>query len=303
MLVDERRLEVFRAVARGLSFTRAALDLHLSQSAVSQQIAALELELDARLFDRSRRRVALTPSGAALLTRVESVLAELADARRAVAAARGAIEGDLRVSASRTIGNYLLPRPLADLGIRHPALRLRLTIDNSDRVIVALLAGAADIGYVEDEVDHPRIVLHTVLEDELVIVAPASHRFAGLPEVPLDELASEPLIMREPGSGTRRVAQARLRDAGLRPESLRIAAQLTGIEAIKAAVEAGLGLSILSRASLTKELALGTLIARPVAGTPIRRRLAAAQLVGTSQLPAAGELTAQLAQLASDGRP
>jgi LysR family transcriptional regulator, transcriptional activator of the cysJI operon len=293
--VDERRLEVFRAVGRELSFSRAGLALHLSQSAVSQQIAALELELAGTLFDRSRRRVRLTPAGVALLNRVDALLADFAEARRAVAAAGGAVEGELRVAASRTIGTYLLPRLLAILNRRHPALRLEITIENSERVVQTLLAGHTDIGYIEDTVAHAGIVLSPLLEDELVIVAAASHRFAGMDEIPLDDLAHEPLIMREIGSGTRRVTEEHLQAAGLRLDQLHIAAELTGIEAIKAAVEAALGVTILSRATLGKELALGTLISRPLAGVPIRRSMFAVTIAGGVELPAARELTSLLA--------
>jgi LysR family transcriptional regulator, transcriptional activator of the cysJI operon len=113
-------------------------------------------------------------------------------------------------------------------------------------------------------------------------------------EVQLDELSSEPLIVRELGSGTRRVSEEHLQAAGLRLEQLRIAAELTGIEAIKAAVEAGLGVTILSRATLAKELALGTLIRRPLAGVPICRTMFAVTIAGGVELPAARELTALL---------
>lgn len=293
--MDERRLEIFRAVAREASFSRAGLALHLSQSAVSQQIAALELELGGALFDRSRRRVRLTPSGAALLNRVDVLLGDFAQARRAVAAARGAVEGELRVAASRTVGTYMLPRLLATLGRRHPTLRLEISIENSERVVRTLLAGHADIGYVEDTIAHPAVVLTPLLEDELQIVAGAAHRFAGLEAVPLDDLAAESLVVREAGSGTRRVAEEHLQAAGLRLDALHIAAELTGIEAIKAAVEAGLGVSILSRATLAKELALGTLVARPLAGVAIRRSIFAVATAGGIELPAARELTGLLA--------
>lgn len=294
--MDARRLEAFQAVARHRSFTRAALELHLSQSAVSQQIAALELELGGPLFDRSQRRVRLTPAGAALLDRVDGILAGLAQARRAVAAARGAVEGDLRVSASRTVGTYLLPGPLAELGRRHPALRLRVTISNSERVVAALVAGEADVAFVEDEVERAGLDVEPLLEDELLVVAPAGHRLARGGEIALADLAAEPLILREPGSGTRRVAEQHLRAAGLAPEELRVAAELSEIEAIKASVEAGLGLSILSRATLAKELALGSLVTRPVAGLAIRRKVAAVTVTGAIGLPAARELIALLAR-------
>lgn len=293
--MDERRLEVFRAVARELSFSRAGLGLHLSQSAVSQQIAALELELGGALFDRSRRRVRLTPAGAALVNRVDGLLGEFAEARRAVAAARGAVEGELRVAASRTVGTYLLPGVLAALGRRHPTLRLQISIDNSERVVQTLLSGHVDIGYIEDAVSSPGIVLTPLLEDELVIVAAASHRFAQMREIPLDDLAAEPLVVREAGSGTRRVAEEHLQAAGLRLDELHVAAELAGIEAIKGAVEAGLGVSILSTATLTKERALGTLIARPLTDCPIRRSIFAVAPAGGVELPAARQLTSLLA--------
>lgn len=295
--MEERRLEVFRAVARELSFSRAGLALHVSQSAVSQQIAALELELGGALFDRSRRRVRLTPAGAALLSRVDSLLGDFAEARRAVAAARGAVEGELRVASSRTVGTYVLPRLLAVLGRRHPTLRLEISIENSERVVHTLLAGHVDIGYIEDTVSNPGIVLTPLFEDELVVVAAAAHRFAQMPEIPLADLVAEPLVLREHGSGTRRVAEEHLQAAGLRLDELHVAAELTGIEAIKAAVEAGLGISILSSTTLAKELTLGTLIARPLAGSPIRRSIFAVAPAGGIELPAARELTALLSAL------
>lgn len=290
--MDERRLEVFRAVAGELSFTRAALALHLSQSAVSQHVATLEAELGGRLFERSRRRVALTARGAALVPRAEALLALMAEARRAVAAAGGAVVGDLRVAASLTIGTYVLPAPLAALGRRHPELRLHVEIENSEHVVRSLLAGAADVGFVEDAVEHPGIELAPLLEDELLVVAPAGHRFAARAAVALDELAREPLIVRERGSGTRRVAEAHLQAAGVALGELWIAAELTGIEAIKSAVEAGLGVAILSRSALAKELELGVLVARPLAGAPIRREFATATALGATLLPAARELIA-----------
>ncbi|HET9074008.1 MAG TPA: LysR family transcriptional regulator [Solirubrobacteraceae bacterium] len=292
--MDERRLEVFTAVARELNFSRAALSLHLSQSAVSQQIAALEAELGGELFDRSRRRVRLTPAGAALLERANRLLSDFAEARRAVAAARGAVEGELRVVSSRTIGTYVLPRLLAALGRRHPALRLGIAIENSERVMQSLLAGQADVGYVEDLVPTAGIVLTELLRDELVVVAASSHRFAQMPEITVEDLAAEPLVVRESGSGTRRVSEEHLRAAGVRVQELRIAAELAGIEATKAAVESGLGVAILSHVTLAKELALGTLIVRRLTDVPIRRSFYAATLTRATELPAARELTAAL---------
>lgn len=299
--MDERRLEVFRAVARELSFNRAALGLHLSQSAVSQQIAALERELGGALFDRSRRQVKLTPAGTALLHRVDGLLGDFQEARRAVAASRGDFDGELRVAASRTVGTYMLPGLLAGMALRHPALRLEVAIENSERVVRTLLAGRADIGFVEDAVTRAGITLTPLLEDELQVVMAAAHPFARHAEIAPTDLAAEPLVMRETGSGTRRVAEEHLQALGLGLDELRVAVELTGIEAIKAAVEAGLGVSILSVATLAKEQALGTLVARPLAGTRILRSIFAVRSAGASELPAARELAELLAE--SSARP
>lgn len=292
--LDARRLTVFKAVAERLSFTEAALSLHLSQSAVSQQIASLERELGGRLFERHHRKVTLTPEGAALYERLDAILDSIASARRAVAAARGSIEGELSIAASLTVGSYLIPAPLATLGRRHPELRMRLEVENTEQVVQALLDRRADVGYVEGDVSSQGVEVRPLLEDELVVVAPASHRFARISEVELDDLSVEPFVIRERGSGTRQVVEGLLRSAGLEPAQLRLAAELTGIEAIKIAVEAGLGVAIISRATISKELALGALVARPLSGVRMRRDISVAMASSATMLPAAKELTSLL---------
>jgi DNA-binding transcriptional LysR family regulator len=279
--VDLRRLEVFVAVARERNFTHAAHDLHLSQSAVSQQIAALEGEIGAQVFDRSRRRVALTPAGAALLEWSHRLLADSAAARRAVAAAQGRVTGALRIAASLTVASYLLPGPLAELTRAYPEVRIFARVQNTREVSAALHEG---------ELDHDGLVLQVLREDELVVIAHAGHRFADDDEIEFRELVAEPFITRELGSGTRQVAEAELRRAGFAPEQLRTIAELSGIEPIKAAVEAGLGVAIVSALSIRRELQQQTLIARPIGGVCMRRQLSAAFAAGQPVLPAAREL-------------
>jgi len=290
LMVDLRRLEVFAAVVHRRSFTRAAEDLHMSQSAVSQQIAALEAEFGAQLLDRSRRRVGLTPAGAALEEWATRLLADGASARRAVAAAQGRMTGALRIAASLTVATYLLPQPLAELIRAHPEVRIFVRVENTRHVSAALYDGHVDVGLIEGEVEIDGLVVESLRGDELVVIAPAGHRFARDDELEFDQLAAEPFISRERGSGTRQVAETALADAGYAPEQLRVIAELSGIEPIKAAVEAGLGIAIVSALSIRRELALGTLIARPVRGVTMHRRLAAAFAQGQPMLPAAQEL-------------
>lgn len=295
--MDQRRLKTFVTVARERSFTRAALVLHLSQSAVSQQVAALEQELAATLFDRSGRRVTLTPAGAALLERAAMLMAELDSARRAVAAAQGRIAGELRIASSLTIAGYVLPRALAAFRHRHPDVRVELRIRNTDTVVADLAAGEVDLGLLEGDIDAERILLEPLLEDELVVIARPGHRFARMDEIEPAALAAEPLVLRERGSGTRRVAETALAAHGLDPAALEVVAEISGIDALKAIVEAGFGISIVSMLTIKRELALGTLVARPLRGVPLRRTLSAARLIGAPELPAARALLAGFAAL------
>jgi DNA-binding transcriptional LysR family regulator len=288
--MDERRLEVFATVARCLSFSEAARSLHLSQPAVSQQVATLEAELGAKLFERTTRRVRLTAAGSALLARSESLLREYADVRRAIAAAEGRIAGDLQIAASLTIGAYVLPPVLAELSRRHPEVRTRVTIQNTEEVVAALRAGRADLGFVEGErIEDPAIAFRTLREDELVVIAPVGHRFQALESVPLAEFVNEPFVLREPGSGTRQVAESYLRSAGVDVGSLRIVAELSGIDAIKAAVAAGLGVSLISKSALpTGER--GNLVDRRIEGIRLVREMSAARVARSPMLPAASLL-------------
>jgi len=285
--MESRQLRAFVAVARAASFTGAAVALHLSQSAVSQQVAALERELDARLFDRSGRRVVLTAAGAALLERAERLLADLEAARRAVAAAEGAITGPFRIASSLTIAGYVLPGPLTSFRHRHPDLRLELQVQNTEGVVRSLLAGEADLGLVEGPVDQPRIALEPLFEDELAVIASPEHPFASVEEIPPAQLLAEAFVVREPGSGTRQVAEDALSAVGVDVGSLHVVAELAGIEPLKAVVEAGLGVSIVSRLTVRRELALGTLVARPIQTVTLRRTLSAATLTGSERIPAA----------------
>lgn len=281
-------------MARTGSFTEAALGLHLSQSAVSQQVAALERELGAQLLARTGRRATVTPAGAALLRRAEPLLADLEAARRAVASAQGSMGGSLRIASSLTIAGYVLPRPLTEFAHEHPDVRLELRVRNTEDVIRALIAAEVDVGLVEGPVASTRVVLQPLLDDELAVIAPATHPFATADEVDPETLVEEPFVVREQGSGTRRVAEDALAAAGVDVAALHVVAELSGIEALKAVVEAGLGVSIASTSTIRRELALGTLVARPLRGLTMRRTLAAATLAGAPELPAVRALVAAI---------
>ena len=292
--MDLRRLEVFVAVARERNFTRAAQQLHLSQSAVSQQIAALEVEVDAKLFDRSRRRVVLTPAGVALEDWSRRLLADGAAAQRAVTAAQSRMTGTLRIAASLTIASYLLPQPLAELARDFPAVRIVVRVENTEHVAVALHDGHADVGLVEGELNRDGLDLQVLRRDELVVIAPFGHRFADEDDIEFSHLTAEPFVSRERGSGTRQVAEAAMAAAGCAPDDLRTVAEFSGIEPIKAAVEAGLGVAIVSALSIRRELQQQTLIARPIRGVVMGRDLAAVVAARQPVVPVVRDLLRRL---------
>jgi DNA-binding transcriptional LysR family regulator len=187
-----------------------------------------------------------------------------------------------------------LPAGLAELVRHHPEVQLHVTMMNSERVIDALLRGRVDVCFVEGLEHSGNVELRRLRDDELVLIAPRGHRFGALESVSLSDVQTEPFVLREEGSGTREVAEAYLRSAGVAPETLRVTAVLSAIDAIKAAVAAGLGVSIISRSALSSEADGDRLIQRPIAGVRLIRELAAAFVVGVPPLPAARALVEHL---------
>ena len=248
-----RQLEVFVATARGGS-TRAAADhVARSQSAASAALADLENVLGVRLFDRVGRRLVLNENGRALLPKAGSLLDRAAELEHLFA---GEHDAPLRVAASLTIGEYLLPELLARWKAGHPASPVHLMIGNTTEVIAAVAAFDVDIGFIEGPQTHPRLIVRPWLTDELVIVAAPNHALANH-TANLRELREATWALREPGSGTREAVERWLLD---RVGSLRVEFELGSHEAIKRLVAAGVALGCLSREVVARELAHGTLV-------------------------------------------
>lgn len=285
--VDERRLNIFRVVAEQRSFSRAAALLHLSQPTVSQQIQALEAHYGVRLFDRSSKYVALTAAGRALYTQVEALLREYAEARRAVLQAAGAVSGPLTLGASQTIGEYILPRAIAAFQGDHPKVKVRLQIQNTEQIESLMLGGRLDMGLVEGPVSSSELTQVNFSVDHLVVITPPNHPWREKAAISLADLKGERLVIREAGSGTRRVMEAALLAAGTRLEEFDVMTELAGMEAIKGAVEAGMGVACLSHWVIRKELRLGTLLSFTIRGVPMQRTLRVVYPSGHSLVPAA----------------
>lgn len=266
-----RQLEVFLAVAETGSFSRAADDVLLTQSTVSQHIAALESELGVRLFDRTGRGAELTEGGQLFRQHVRQVLAECADLRQTMARFRGMEDPQLIIGASNVPANYLIPSLLPILAARHPGVVLNVVTGDSRDVIARLRAGEVALGVVGDRCEGDDLDFSPLTADVLHLVAGKGHPWMGRQNVVLDELLATPMIVREGGSGSGRSTEDALQRAGLDVGSLRVVARLGSNEAVKQAVIAGFGVAFLSSLSIRRELANGELTVVPVAGVTIER--------------------------------
>lgn len=260
--VTFRQLQVFVAVARLGTVSAAAIELCLSQSATSQALSDLERQLGMTLFERPGRRLRLNALGAELLPRAEALLEGVADFVAAASDPSGNLRGTLNISASATVGTYLLPALAGRFMELYPAADLRLRLRNSHEVANDVLGMDADLGLIEGEYRDNVLVSEPWCQDSLVVVvapgqAPAESGVVGQP-LSSSELENMAWILREPGSGTRSVFEQAMRGRRLTP---RVRMALDQTEAVKQAVVAGLGASCLSRLSVAGELTRGELIA------------------------------------------
>ena len=257
----DRRLQVFHTVARLLSFTKAAEELHMTQPAVTFQVRQLEEQFNTRLFDRTHNRISLTEAGKRVHECAERIFELYAEMDNSVRELTGDISGVLILGASTTIAEYMLPALLGDFKAKYPDITIRLKVANTDGIVSQVENNAIDLGVVEAPVNNKNLVVEECRTDHLVLIVPPAHELAKEDLVPIQRVADYPFICREEGSGTREVMIESMQDAGVSPADLNIAMELGSLEAIKGAVEAGMGVSILSNATIQKELKLGTLVA------------------------------------------
>ena len=257
----DRRLQVFHTVARLLSFTKAAESLHMTQPAVTFQVRQLEEYFNTRLFDRTHNRISLTDAGMRVYEYADQIFDLYAKMDNAVRDMTGEISGVLIIGASTTIAEYMLPSLLGDFKTKYPDVNVHLKVSNSDGIVSMVENNDIDLGVVEAPVMNKNLVVENCRNDRLVAIVPPQHELAGSQNVNLRQLLEHAYIAREEGSGTREVIHEYLVNAGLKPADIHIAMELGSPEAIKGAVEAGMGVSIVSEVTIHKELQLGTLVA------------------------------------------
>ena len=266
--LENFRLKVFRTVAEHLSFRKAAEHLFLTQPAVTLQIKALENDLGVRLFDRTAGRTSLTRQGATLLDYAKKIAAIVADAERALGTGDGKLSGELSLGVSTTIAQYVLPRLLGAFLGEHPRVQFSLHSGNTAEIVQLLQEGKVSIGLIEGPARDRGVRTEPFMEDELVLITPKN--FPG-DSLARPQLLASVLLMREQGSGSRRVVETALEKAGFKLKLFHKVMDLDSTEAIKSAVEAGLGLGFVSRWAISKELELGALKVAHVPGLRVTR--------------------------------
>ncbi|MDH5444831.1 MAG: selenium metabolism-associated LysR family transcriptional regulator [Gammaproteobacteria bacterium] len=257
----DRRLQVFHTVARLLSFTKAAEELHMTQPAVTFQVRQLEEQFNTRLFDRTHNRISLTDAGKRVYDCAERIFELYAEMDNSVRELTGDISGVLILGASTTVAEYMLPALLGDFKDKNPEVTIRLKVANTDGIVSMVENNSIDLGVVEAPVNNKNLVVEKCRMDQLVVIVPPNHVLTSETSISLEKLIQHPFICREEGSGTREVMIEHMNDEGLNTNDLNVAMELGSLEAIKGAVEAGMGVSILSRATISKELKLGSLVA------------------------------------------
>jgi DNA-binding transcriptional LysR family regulator len=261
----DRRLQVFHAVARQSSFTKAAETLFMTQPAVTFQIKQLEEHFNTRLFDRGHGKISLTPAGEVVLDYAERILSLSAELDTRISELTGEVQGLLLIGASMTIAEFMLPRVLGEFKVAYPGVKARLTVANSETVEHGVAAHSLDLGLIEAPSQLPSLSTEDCCEDELQVVCAPSHPLARLKAVTPKQLLPHPYVSREPGSGTREVTDAYLRQAGFSVEQLNTVMELGSPDAIKGVVETGLGFAIMSKVIVAKEKQLGVLVSLPLA--------------------------------------
>lgn len=266
----DRRLQVFHAVAKHLSFTKAADALFMTQPAVTAQIKQLEEHFNTRLFDRTQGRISLTPAGVVALEYAERILAlssEMDDRLKAMGGQEG---GPLAIGASTTIAEYLLPRILGEFKAKHPAVLPRLFVGNSEAVQDRVAERSLDLGFIEGDTRLASLGSEVCCEDELQVVCTPAHPFARLPHVTPAMLTEHAHVSREAGSGTREVIYRYLVKSGLAADALQVVMEASSPEALKGFVATGIGYTIMSRATVVNEVRAGSLVCVPLEPRLIR---------------------------------
>jgi DNA-binding transcriptional LysR family regulator len=262
--MDIHRLEVFCRVVEMRSFTKAADAVFLTQPTVSEHLRALEEMVGEKLVDRLGREVLPTQAGKILYQYARDIIRLRNEALQAIAKYRGILAGHLTIGASTIPGTYILPPFIGTFKTRYPAIQTTLLISDSGAVVDRVIDGSIEAGLVGARWDDRRILLEEIFSDELVLAVYPDHPWAERRAVDLEELANQPFVLRERGSGTRRVMVQALEMRGFNPSRLNVVAEMGTTEAVRQGIKARIGISILSFLAVVEDIQWGTLVKIPI---------------------------------------
>lgn len=266
----DRRLKVFHSVARLLNFTKAADSLHMTQPAVTFQIRQLEEYFNTRLFDRTHNRVSLTEAGQRVYGYADRIFELYDEMENTIRELTGDVSGVVTLGASTTIAEYMLPFLLGDFKNKNPEVNIRLKVSNTEGIVSMVENNIIDLGIVEASVNNKNLQVDVCRVDQLVAIMPPNHPLANHKSLTAEELIPYPFICREEGSGTREVIAEYLKQHITSEAEMKVCLELGSPEAIKGAVEASMGISIMSHSTVVKELKLKSLAAIPLS-PPLER--------------------------------
>jgi DNA-binding transcriptional LysR family regulator len=269
--MDLWQLNIFCKVIELKSFSRAGKAVHLSQPTISSHIKDLEDHLNCRLIDRLSKEAIPTKAGELLYGYAKRMLALRDETETALAEYNGKIRGRLVIGGSTIPGTYLMPQLIADFKRTYPDVIISLVIGDTDHIIESILRASLELGIVGAKAETRKIIQKKLIEDEMRLIVPADHRWAGEKRVSLKRLVSEPFILREHGSGTLKSLEQSLRAYGHSIEDLNVVAELGSTQAICQGIKTGAGVSVISTLAVAEDLQAGKLNALEVDGLDLKR--------------------------------
>ncbi|MDT0123799.1 selenium metabolism-associated LysR family transcriptional regulator [Paenibacillus sp. RRE4] len=272
------QLHIFYTVAEKGSFSAAAQALHMTQPAVTMQIQSLEDYFGTKLLHRSTKKIELSEAGRTLLPHAKRSVELVRQTDEAMSAFTQKLQGRLQLGASLTIGEYVLPRMLGPFAKQYPDISIVMKVMNTTQIMDEILKHQLNFGLIEAPVNHPDMIVEPVMQDELKLIVPAGHDLAGRGKVNLEEVMNYPFVLREEGSGTRQVMEGQLQKKKIDPSDMNVVMELGSTGAVKSAVEAGVGITMLSPSSVQHELALGLVHIVDIRGLEFKRQFYAIHL-------------------------
>jgi len=283
--MDLHQIQIFCTVIKLRSFSKAAEELYLTQPTVSGHIKNLEQEIGVKLLDRLGKQVMPTEAGDVLFRHGQELLALRDRTEEEIASMTGQVRGLLKIGGSTIPGAYILPSIIGAFKKQHPSTTIQLLIDDTTKIAQAVLNGDLHLGVVGAPMTDPQLVSYPYLLDELVIAVPAMHAWAKKRIITPDALHGAPFILRESGSGTRRIMEERLGKAGISITDLNTIAVMGSSDAVRQSIKGGLGISILSIRAIHDDIVAKRLAAVRVKGVPIERSFSIILRKGKSRSP------------------